>query len=310
MAKRNQRGGGRGGRGDKPPKPAAAGAGGEDKPATPAAAAAAAATSLDAFFGGIRDVTDDEVGIVAVATDGDATPAAIGWCCIIHGAKSMMVPANSITDEEWDEILATGGDIHEYDEKEDAVAAFAMLHDCADVATESEAREHNSSAQHAAPAAELPPRGGHIGSTELPSSAPPPDAAEQLASADRAILTVSSAPPGLTSPSSSANARYAGAGDPLGPTPLPGSLAQPEKRKILAIEPGSADRATDARPGSPAYTPFQSTRRSVLSSAPRRLSAISRLPARSTRSHSIRLGGEVCASISESAPSSETDASM
>jgi hypothetical protein len=38
----------------------------------------------------------------------------------------MMVPANSITDEEWDEILATGGDIHEYDEKEDAVAAFAM----------------------------------------------------------------------------------------------------------------------------------------------------------------------------------------
>ena len=121
---------------------------------------------------------------------------------------------------------------------------------------------------------------------------------EAMVAANRATAASSSAAPGLTSPSSSANARYASAGDPLGPTPLPGSLAQPEKRTNLATESGAADRATDARPGSPAYTPFQSTRRSVLSSAPRHLSAISRLPARSTRSHSIRLGGEVCASIS------------
>ena len=60
----------------------------------------------------------------------------------MHGAKSIMVPASSITDAEWDEILATGGEIYEYDEKEDAVTAFAMLNECADHAMLNECADH------------------------------------------------------------------------------------------------------------------------------------------------------------------------
>ena len=73
---RGGRGGGRGGRGAGG-KPAAAGAEQGDTPAT-LAAAAAETTTLDAFFGGIRDVTDEDLEITAVATADDAGPAVMG----------------------------------------------------------------------------------------------------------------------------------------------------------------------------------------------------------------------------------------
>ena len=201
-----------------------------------------------------------------------------------------MVPSSSITDEEWDKILAEGGEIDEYDDKEDAVAAFAMMNEGADVASESEARAHQSSLQRAAPCDDY--ESNTPTSTSLPTSLPSSIGnMEGRSAADRAIVGASSsAPPGLTSPSSSANARYAGTGDPLGPTPLPGELAQ-SAHKIVANASDAAGTAAAGRPGSPAYTPLQTSRRTSLSSAPRRLATLSRLPARSTRSGSIRLGG-------------------
>ena len=144
MAKRNNSR-----RGDKKDK---------DKKATPEGAAtggvAANTDSLESFFEGLRDVTDESdipgaAGLVSADGPPASESATTPWCCIVGaGDVDGVHKSATISDEQWNTIIEGGGSIYEFDTEAAAIDSLAVLVDAAgdDAATADDARTHVSAA--------------------------------------------------------------------------------------------------------------------------------------------------------------------
>ena len=240
----------------------------KDKQKESAGGAAGETSSLQDFFDGLVDATDDAVGIAAAGvTDGPSPGSTAEFWCLVADSTLMtgVHPSSAISDERWRAIVDSGGSVYEFDTEDEANEALDMFsHD--DYFVDAPAAADNEPAAVVAPA--------------------PPLAAPAAAPAEPPTT------PGLRPPAASATARYAAPGDRLGPTPLPFGVSQCLSRTTSAYSPYVPPSSPTSDRPLPPPTPLPV-------GAPCRPSAQSRVPAgMPTRTSGIRLGG-VCTSIEE-----------